>query len=173
MKPSVSILSCITSQKDWSICCPVSEPASIADGMNGTSNVSVKFCTQFGREFLILYWLLRWISVGFVWNSLSHTLHICLTYRWTTGFLSLTGESPHFEVSIPLTDTGSTGRLNSTFSSKIALYCDNGLGYMWKSRTQNALLSSVAAIFLLYSLLARKNNIIFEFLFPLIPISYL
>ena len=62
--------------------------------------------------------------------KLFRTLHICLTNCWTTGWLSLTDASPRFEVSVPLTDTGSTAWLNYRFSSKIALYCDNRLRYV-------------------------------------------
>ena len=74
-----------------------------------------------------------------------------------TGCLSLTDASTHFEVSVPLTVTGSTGRLNSTFSSKITLYCDNGLGYV-KIQNTKCSSSSFTVIFSLVSFLKKKKK---------------
>ena len=103
MKPSVSILICISSEEDSLLVLSSGFRACINCRRYGLvfldlwSNVFVKSCTEFVGWYLILYWLLSWISVDFVWNSLSHAPHfarllvdnrLTFAYRWIPLFWS-------------------------------------------------------------------------------------
>ena len=104
------------------LCRLVSEPASVADGMDGTSKVFVKSSTQFLGD------VLRWSSVNLVWNSLAGFTqpHLLLDDQLIFAYKCI----PSFWSQRTTSDTGSTGWLNIKFSSKIALYCDNRLAYV-------------------------------------------
>ena len=87
----------------------------------------------------------------------SHTLHICLTYWWRMVDFRLQIHHLVLNWAYLLGILGPLGSWTPNF--RLKLRCTVTTHWdMWKPSTQNALLSSFAAIFLLYRLLATKSN---------------